>query len=333
MTAPVAPRRRRERCAPRRHGALRASPRRGRLASGTCPYGAGQGRGASARTGPARRCPQLRQAPHRVRPARRRSVLHAAGSSEPEGGPRDRSAAGPRRLRQHPRRVRAAALRSHQELAHEKGIHVASPHSHRPPQARSIRHRRARRPGAGLRPRRAVARAGAYIHKSCVTGRRHRRRLRRLAGERVLDGRATATPTTARLAACTRRCTRRVGIPLGATVGWTYTAPPNTTISRFWSEYAGWTKIYDGVNQGLIQFLDGAGHVGLVYNDRQATRQQPADDRLGPQHQRRSPCGCSATAPAATPDAPARWGGPRSSGRSSISPTTCRPRSAPSPAA
>ena len=35
--------------------------------------------------------------------------------------------------------------------------------------------------------------------------------------------------------------------------------------------YAGWTKIYDDVNQGLVQFLDGAGHVGLTYSDRQAT--------------------------------------------------------------
>ena len=37
------------------------------------------------------------------------------------------------------------------------------------------------------------------------------------------------------------------------------------------ADYAGWTKIYDNVNQGLIQFLDGAGHVGLIYSDRQAT--------------------------------------------------------------
>jgi hypothetical protein len=60
-------------------------------------------------------------------------------------------------------------------------------------------------------------------------------------------------------------------IPLGATLGWTYAAPPQTTISRFAAEYAGWTKLYDNVNRGLVQVFDGAGHVGLNYTDGQAT--------------------------------------------------------------
>jgi hypothetical protein len=61
------------------------------------------------------------------------------------------------------------------------------------------------------------------------------------------------------------------GIPIGATVGWTYAAPAQTSITRFVSQYAGWTKIYDNVNQGLIQLLDGAGRIGFTYNDRSAT--------------------------------------------------------------
>jgi hypothetical protein len=112
--------------------------------------------------------------------------------------------------------------------------------------------------------------AGTYIHKSCVTD------------ADIFDGyggwQASAYSMVGN--ANTNQCpwgglhsqmNPGAGIPIGATVGWTYTAPPNTSISRFWSEYAGWTKIYDDVNQGLIQFLDGAGHVALVYNDRQAT--------------------------------------------------------------
>jgi hypothetical protein len=59
-------------------------------------------------------------------------------------------------------------------------------------------------------------------------------------------------------------------IPLGAAVGWTYTAPPNTSISRFTGDYAGWTKIYD-VNRGVLQFLDDGGRVGFTYDDRSAT--------------------------------------------------------------
>jgi hypothetical protein len=61
------------------------------------------------------------------------------------------------------------------------------------------------------------------------------------------------------------------GIPLGATLGWDYTAPPHTSISRFVSEYAGWTKLYDNVNQGVIAVADDAGRIGLWYIDGRAT--------------------------------------------------------------
>jgi hypothetical protein len=112
--------------------------------------------------------------------------------------------------------------------------------------------------------------AGLYIHKSCVTG------------ADIVDAYGGWQPSAYSMYGNTNanNCPSgglhsemypTGGIPLGATVGWTYTAPPNTTISRFVSEYAGWTKIYDDVNQGLIQVLDGAGRVGLTYNDRQAT--------------------------------------------------------------
>ena len=112
--------------------------------------------------------------------------------------------------------------------------------------------------------------AGTYIHKSCVT--------ETDISDAYGGWQASAYSMVGN--ANTNQCAwgglhsqmnPGAGIPIGATVGWTYTAPPNTSISRFWSEYAGWTKIYDDVNQGLIQFLDGAGHVALVYNDRQAT--------------------------------------------------------------
>jgi hypothetical protein len=56
-------------------------------------------------------------------------------------------------------------------------------------------------------------------------------------------------------------------IPIGADVGWTYSAPPSTNITRLTGTYAGWTKPYDNSNQGLIQFLNGANQVGLTYND------------------------------------------------------------------
>jgi hypothetical protein len=112
--------------------------------------------------------------------------------------------------------------------------------------------------------------AGTYIHKSCVTG-----------GD-ISDAYGGWQASTysmvgnANANACPwgglhSEMNPAASIPIGATVGWTYTAPPQTTISRFVADYAGWTKIYDDVNQGLVQFLDGAGHVGRTYNDRQAT--------------------------------------------------------------
>jgi hypothetical protein len=112
--------------------------------------------------------------------------------------------------------------------------------------------------------------AGTYIHKSCVTG------------ADIVDayGGWQASAYSMVGNANTNQCpwgglhsemNPGAGIPIGATVGWTYSAPPQTVISRFVADYAGWTKIYDNVNQGLIQFLDGAGHVGRTYSDRQAT--------------------------------------------------------------
>jgi hypothetical protein len=112
--------------------------------------------------------------------------------------------------------------------------------------------------------------AGTYIHKSCVTG------------ADISDAYGGWQASTYSMVgnANTNACpwgglhsqmNPEAGIPIGATVGWTYSAPPQTTISRFVADYAGWTKIYDDVNQGLIQFLDGAGNVGRTYSDRQAT--------------------------------------------------------------
>jgi hypothetical protein len=56
-------------------------------------------------------------------------------------------------------------------------------------------------------------------------------------------------------------------IPFGAVVGWTYTAPANTNITRFNVSYAGWTKPFDGVSRGVIQALNGRGSIGLTYTD------------------------------------------------------------------
>jgi hypothetical protein len=54
-------------------------------------------------------------------------------------------------------------------------------------------------------------------------------------------------------------------IPLGASAGWTYTAPPNTMIARFVTRYTGWTKPYDNVNRGVLQVANAASAVGLTW--------------------------------------------------------------------
>jgi hypothetical protein len=54
-------------------------------------------------------------------------------------------------------------------------------------------------------------------------------------------------------------------IPLGASAGWTYTAPPNTTIARFTTRYSGWTKPYDNVNRGVMHVANAANAVGLTW--------------------------------------------------------------------
>jgi hypothetical protein len=56
-------------------------------------------------------------------------------------------------------------------------------------------------------------------------------------------------------------------IPFGSAVGWKYTAPANTSITRFHVSYAGATKDFDGVSRGVIQVLNGRGSVGLTYTD------------------------------------------------------------------
>lgn len=112
--------------------------------------------------------------------------------------------------------------------------------------------------------------AGTYIHRSCVTG-------SDLAdayggwqpGGYVMAGNVNGNYCG--FGGLHSEMNPQGPIPLGATVGWTYAAPPQTTISRFVSEYAGWTKLYDNVNRGLVRVFDGAGHVGLDYSDGQAT--------------------------------------------------------------
>ncbi len=112
--------------------------------------------------------------------------------------------------------------------------------------------------------------AGTYIHKSCVTG------------NDVVDAyggwQAGGYPiygnnnsNNCGWGGLHTEMFPGSGIPLGSSLGWTYTAPPNTNISRFVSDYAGWTKVYDNLNRGLIQVFDAAGQIGLYYTDGQAT--------------------------------------------------------------
>jgi hypothetical protein len=112
--------------------------------------------------------------------------------------------------------------------------------------------------------------AGLYIHKSCVTGSD--------LADAYGGWQPSAYPAVGNINA--NNCPSgglhsemypEEGIPLGSSVGWTYTAPPQTSITRFMSEYAGWTKVYDNVNQGLIEFQDGAGRLGFTYKDGRAT--------------------------------------------------------------
>ncbi|MCW2985195.1 MAG: hypothetical protein JWR63_2765 [Conexibacter sp.] len=63
-------------------------------------------------------------------------------------------------------------------------------------------------------------------------------------------------------------------IPEGATLGWTYLAPPDTDIVRFTGTFAGWTRPFDG-SQGQIQVVDGGGAVGMTFTG----QVDPADQR------------------------------------------------------
>jgi hypothetical protein len=112
--------------------------------------------------------------------------------------------------------------------------------------------------------------AGIYIHKGCVTG----NDVTDAYGGWQAGGYSAAgngNGNNCPWGGLHTEMYPSTTIPLGATVGWTYLAPPNTRISRFVSEYAGWTKLYDNVNRGLIEVVDGAGHNGLTYTDGQAT--------------------------------------------------------------
>jgi hypothetical protein len=54
-------------------------------------------------------------------------------------------------------------------------------------------------------------------------------------------------------------------VPLNASAGWTYNAPPNTMIARFATRFSGWTKPYDNVNRGLLHVVNAANTVGLAW--------------------------------------------------------------------
>src|SRR4051812_19196182 len=101
--------------------------------------------------------------------------------------------------------------------------------------------------------------AGTYIHKGCVTG----ADLADAYGGWQANGYPVNGIANSNLCAwggLHSELNPTAAVPLGTTVGWTYTAPSHTSISRFLGEYAGWTKIYD-VNRGILQFLDGDHHV------------------------------------------------------------------------
>ncbi|HMJ35278.1 MAG TPA: hypothetical protein VK501_15315 [Baekduia sp.] len=107
------------------------------------------------------------------------------------------------------------------------------------------------------------AQAAAYIHQSCMNGadvadayggwqpfNTHPVLGTGTRFECPLGGlHATMSPTSS------------APVPLGGAVGWTYTAPPGTTLSRLWLDYAGATRNFDGSNRGVIQILDGHGTI------------------------------------------------------------------------
>lgn len=111
---------------------------------------------------------------------------------------------------------------------------------------------------------------GTYIHQSCVTG---SDLVDAYGGRQVHSFSVTgnANANNCPWGGLHSEMYPASTIPLGSTVGWTYTAPPNTSISRFMSDYAGWTKLYDNVNRGVIRVFDSARHIGLDYTDGQAT--------------------------------------------------------------
>jgi hypothetical protein len=108
--------------------------------------------------------------------------------------------------------------------------------------------------------------AGGYIHQSCVTG----SDLGDAYGgwdsamySIIGNGNANQCPWGGLHSEMYPGAT----IPFGAVVGWTYTAPADTSIARFTTSYAGWTKSFDGINRGVIQALNGRGSIGLTYTD------------------------------------------------------------------
>ena len=144
-------------------------------------------------------------------PAKRRIEFAPRGSdltSAPPARATPKAVARPRhgrsrRLRQHARRVRAAALATSKNLHTRKASTLHLLTSARTPPTRSAR-RRVRCPGADARHAAPSHAAGTYIHKTCVTG-----------GD-IADAyggwqasaysmSATPTPTMPVAVACTRR--------------------------------------------------------------------------------------------------------------------------------
>jgi hypothetical protein len=126
---------------------------------------------------------------------------------------------------------------------------------------------------AVAQPRAAQA-VGTYVHLGCVDG----NDLADAAGgwqPHLYNMTGISTNNQCSWGGLHAQMNPTSGIPLGATAGWKYTAPPNTNITRFRAGYAGWTKAYDNVNRGLIRIENGAGQVGLNYTDGSATVSNP----------------------------------------------------------
>ena len=170
MTAPVATPRRCGPCAPRRREVLWASLPARRISTAPARAAPAKVASAAAWTVPARRCPCIRQAAHRVRPAWQRSHPDADGSHDPESGPRSRST-----VRSSPAPTARAESSRRSPESHPKNLHTRKESTLHP--LIHGGHRRHARIAIALgvlaitfahaTPSHA---GGTYIHKSCVTG-------------------------------------------------------------------------------------------------------------------------------------------------------------------